>query len=315
MNVTKLLVACLVVGTPALALAQPDPNDGSEAAPDDGSAAPGGGEGGGEAGGAVDASGVPTTVTVGATTALPWTMEQIDRPLTLPKGLIRVQGDLAIAKTTTVTVDAMGNPTTSSGTVEALRLSGGYGVSDVLEVGASYSLALHPFEAKGNLGLNALYGIKEEQKLRIAATAALGLNLDGNKFGFGLGAAVQFHLNNKMMVFTPGNQLVFGFDPTKIILSLPVGFAYQATPNVFVAAQTDLADFGLKPSGSQFIFADLTPLSVSGFYSPSNKMDFGVTISSIDVPHIGDFFAILLTARIFTGPPVAGSAPVPAPAM
>ena len=195
-----------------------------------------------------------------------WSMSIIDRPLNLLKGMIRVSGDLGIAKISITT-----GTTTTSATGIGLGIGAGYGISDKLEAGVGYGISLKEFEAKGPLTLYGLFNITHSEKLRISAGAQVGYNLASEQLGIGAGLAFQYHLGPKMMVYMPPTHLQISLDPTTAAISLPVGFGFQATPNVFAYAQTNLFDIGLKPSGSAFIFADRTPLTVGGSYSPSNK--------------------------------------------
>ncbi len=242
-----------------------------------------------------------------------WPMEIISRPLTLRKGMIRAQGDIGVANIT-VTVPPVPPSTTStttSDTAVSLRVGAGYGVNEKLEIGASYALRLSEFEAKGPLSVYGFYSLKSEAKMRLAADASFTYDLGSETFGIGLGAQFQFHLNEKMMVFTPGQQLRIGLDPTNVAITLPIGFGLQATKNIFASVQTSLATIGIEPSGSAFIFADVTPIQVSAFYSPSNKMDFGLSVGATNVGDFADVFVFLATARLFFGTVPGGAAPAP----
>ncbi len=251
-----------------------------------------------------------------------WSTSIADRPLNLLAGMIRVQGDGLVLK---VNVPAVPPATMSSSSTGAALIAGfGYGISNKLEVGGSYGISVKEFEAKGPLTAYGLFSIKNEEKLRISAGAALTVNLAAdNALGLTGGLAAQYHLNNKMFVYMPPTHLAIGLNPdTSLALNIPVGFGFQATPNIFASAETSLASIGISPSGSAFIFADRTPLTVSAFYSPSNKMDLGVSIGASDIPHIADLFVIGLTARLFFGKvPSSGTAamstitPPPAPTM
>jgi len=236
-----------------------------------------------------------------------WAMEIIKRPLTLKKGMIAARGDLSILKITTVSTGTP--PVTSSATGVALGIGAGYGISDKLEAGISYGLSLKSFEAKGPLSVYGLFSIKDSPKMRVAAGAQFGYNLASEKLGIGAGLAFQYHLNDKMMVYMPPTHLQIGLDPTAVSINLPVGFAFQATPNIHAYAQTNLFDIGIEPSGTAFIFADSIPLTVGAWYSPSNKMDIGASIGAIDLPEIADLFVFTVSARLYLGNvPASGGA-------
>lgn len=228
-----------------------------------------------------------------------WSMSIIDRPLNLLKGMLRIDADLGVLK---INIPAIPPATSgSSSTGVALRVGAGYGISDKLEAGVSYAISLKEFEAKGPLVLYGLFGISHSEKMRISAGASFGYNLASESIGINAGLAFQYHLNEKMMVFMTPTHLSIGLDPTVVSLNLPVGFGFQATPNIFASVTTNLFDIGIKPSGSAFIFADRTPLTLNASYSPSNKMDLGVSIGASNLPDIADLFVFTVYARLYMG--------------
>lgn len=252
-----------------------------------------------------------------------WSMSIIDRPINLLKGMIRVDGDLGVLR---ISIPPIPPATTGvSGTGVSLRAGVGYGVSDKLEVGGSYALSLKEFEAKGPLSFYGLLSLKNETKLRISAGATATLNLAAdNSFGIAMGLAFQYHLNDKIMVYMPPSHVQLGLNPDfSLAVNLPVGAAMQVTPNIFAFLETNLFNIGIEPSGSAFIFADQTPLTLGAFYSPSNKMDLGVSFGMPNVPDVADIFTLLFSARLYFGSvPSSGAAAmssvdtsVPPPAM
>jgi hypothetical protein len=293
-----LIAAAATIAVPVqTAMAQDD------AVPAEGEAAP-------EEAAPEDATGTPTEGAMpeaSGAVAGSWSMSIIDRPLNLLKGMIRVGADLGILK---INIPAIPPATTgSSSTGVGLGIGAGYGVSDKLEAGVSYGISLKEFEAKGPLQLYGLFNIKHSEKMRISAGASFGYNLASETIGIGAGLAFQYHLGPKMMVFMTPTHLAIGLDPTTASINLPVGFGFQATPNIFAAVQTNLFNIGLEPSGSAFIFADSTPLTVSGSYSPSNKMDIGASIGASNLPDIADLFVITVFARMYLGSvPTSGGA-------
>lgn len=295
-----LIAAAATIAVPvSTAIAQDDPVVEGEA----------GAEVSGEA--TVDATGDASAPTVDATvegsTAGSWSMSIIDRPLNVLKGMIRIDADLGVLK---INIPAIPPATTgSSSTGVALRVGAGYGISDKLEAGVSYAISLKEFEAKGPLVLYGLFGISHSEKMRISAGASFGYNLASESIGINAGLAFQYHLNEKMMVFMTPTHLSIGLDPTVVSLNLPVGFGFQATPNIFASVTTNLFDIGIEPSGSAFIFADRTPLTLNASYSPSNKMDIGASIGASNLPDIADLFVFTVYARLYMGSvPASGGA-------
>lgn len=287
-RVSKVLFTSLSLAAMAgTALAQDPPEGEGEEAPAEGEM---GAEMGAEMGGEATADPAAMDPAAAAAATGMWPQEIINRPLTLNKGMIRAQADLAILNVVILTESAVGI---------GLGVGAGYGVSDKLEVGGSYAISLKEFEAKGPLSAYGAFRLMDG-KMKAAAGASITYDLAGESLGLGLGLAFQYNLNEKMALFTPGNQLAIGLDPeTTAGLNLPVGFGFQATPNIFAAVQTNIGSIGIEPSGSAFLFADFIPLTVGAFYSPSNKMDIGASISTIDLPEIADFWAVLLTGRIY----------------
>jgi hypothetical protein len=218
--------------------------------------------------------------------------EIIMRPMTTPAGQITVAGDLFLG---------------FDPTVIGLDASGHYGVSEKLEVNAGYALSLKEFEAKGDLHVEGAFNIMEGN-LGVAAQATLGYNLLLEGIDpLGAGARVRFRLNDKMAVISPGNQLVVTIDAIEILpgaeispifLQLPVGFAMQATPNLYAFVNTNLAIIEISDAETGFIFADFIPLSLGAFFSPGNTMDFGATLDLGDLKADEIDFGIIAHARL-----------------
>jgi hypothetical protein len=241
-----------------------------------------------------DASGAPAdptattpATTVGATgeqAPAAWPGAIIDRPLTLNAGMVAAGGQAALYH--------------STGDVETLGISGAYGVTNELTVGANYEMAVHEFEAKGPLNVLAAYRLANG-KLKAAATVGFSYNFSSETGDLGLGAAVQYNVAPTFAVYTGGNQIGVGIkSPNPITLALPVGVALQATPQVYAFAQTQLASFSIKDSANVYI-SDITPVQVGAFFSPSNTLDIGLAVNFLDVQHAGDAFGVMAAARFF----------------
>lgn len=222
--------------------------------------------------------------------------EIIMRPLTTPASQITVGGDLGIGF----------DPTTMG-----LGLLGSYGVSDKLEVGAGYAFSLKDFEAKGDLTLGGAFNIMEGN-LAVSAQAQTGYNLLAEGIDpLQAGARVRFRLNDKMAIFSPGNQLYITLDPIEIsippaptvefspmFLQLPVGFAYQASPQIYAWALTNAAIIEIQDADSGFLFADFIPLSLGAYFSPSNTMDLGASLDFGDLTADEIDVGITLSGRL-----------------
>ena len=215
--------------------------------------------------------------------------EIIDRPRTTPAGQITVGGDLGYLK--------LGDLNSTG-----LNVGGLYGVNDKLEVGAAYAFTLDEFEIKGDIGLHAAYGILTEGNLTVAADLGFGYSVLAEGLDpLTLGAEVQFKVNDKLAVYTPGGQLGITLegDVKPIALNLPVGVGYQATPQIWAFVDTSIGQIEIADSATVLFGADVIPLGVGGFFSPSNAMDFGARIDFVDLKEVGtDILAITASARL-----------------
>ena len=214
--------------------------------------------------------------------------EIIDRPRTTPAGQITVGADII----SLITVD---------GTPTGLGLSGKYGVNDKLEVGAMYGFSLKEFEIKGDLNIGAAYSLLNAGNLTMSADVMLGYDLlaEGlNPLVAGLEA--QYKLGPQMAVYMPGTHLSVALDgdPKPITFGLPVGFAYQAAPNIHAFAQTELARLSISNSSTVIFGADYIPLTIGAWFSPSNTMDFGAALNWFDLKELSGDPYISLHARL-----------------
>jgi hypothetical protein len=102
-------------------------------------------------------------------------------------------------------------------------------------------------------------------------------------------------------VYTPGGQLGITLegDVKPIALNLPVGVGYQATPQIWAFVDTSIGQIEIADSETVLFGADVIPLGVGGFFSPSNAMDFGARIGFDDLKEAGaDFLTVTASARL-----------------
>jgi hypothetical protein len=288
-----LILAGVIAGGSGVAYAQDASgsgggSDASTAAPGAGSAAP-------------------------AAAATPGGWLQYDsRPLTLPAGKLAVDGILPI-----LALDVG----TGTDTAVGLQVSGTYGINDKLQVGVDFGLELSPdFNASVLIG-RAAYTVLHKDKMDLAVAAALSIGLDSdNVVSLELGGWFRYRVAPKMMIFTgqpttmpipslgfgtgfllgPNPyQLSIGFnDGNPIDFNLPVGFGYQATPNIWLYGQLTIFDIISAGSTtvSDFIFSDFIPLTIGGFYTINDKMEAGLSFGD-DLEHAGDLYAFTLNFR------------------
>jgi hypothetical protein len=258
-------------------------------------------------------AGMEATVSSGGHT-MSWPKEILDRPLTVLKGKIGAELGVIIKHTAGV---AGADGTTSEG----LGLGAAYGISDKLEVGGSYGFTLNELEIKGPLALYGNFSLMNNGKLAVGAGAGLlldfgaldSMNESTTNVAIDAGLAVRYKLAGKFAVFTGnpwapgllGNHLHLGLsgDEAKTF-SFPVGFAFQATHELFAYVTTNLATISLSDPGMDGervrLISDITPLSVGAWYAATTNIDVGATFTFKDLQNAGDDWAITVGARYFT---------------
>jgi len=219
-------------------------------------------------------------------------IEIINRPFTLPSGAWQAGLDLFADKS----FDAIG---TSVGF--------DYGLLNELQVGLSYSFLLKDFEAKGDLALAASYLYLGGDKLSGLAVAGLGYSfLNEGLLPLEVGSLVWYTINPKMAVYAvplltislADEDLGDGGAAVKpIFLALPVNYALQVTSTIYVEVGTELAQINISDSNTLIFGADYIPLSLIGFLSLDNKLDFGAAISWGDLSDDAGAFDLLALVR------------------
>lgn len=296
-KVSRLLIASLTFGFAGTAAAQDAAADGSgEPAPD---AQP-----------PADPNAPMPDPAAATTTASRWSRQELLRPLTLPKGLWYVGLDVV-------------NFTSSFFDPAVIGISAGYGITDDFELALiGYSFATND-AGKGSIGVGVGYNLVRNGsggKLDAAARLTTGFDLAGkinlttnetsaSVSPLDLGVQVRYKVTDKIAVFTPGGQLSIGLDPNVIDLSLPVGVGMEATPELFVSLETNIATINIKDSATAVIFADTTPLQIVGRYNVMPALDvlagLALDLTPPDVgtveTGIGDTLAILVGARYYGG--------------
>jgi hypothetical protein len=295
----KFVLAGLLFTSPAFAQDATTPTEGE-------ATAGGGAEAGaevstGEGGAAVDAS---AAVDGGMAMS---TKSAIDWKLNMPAGKIGVYGGYSILRFSFD--DGMGN--SISGTGDALGIGGGYGVTDKITAGVQYAITPGLFDAdndfKGPLDIFGEFEITTNDKLHVVASADFSLDLCGGRDpmtgdcsttkGLHAGLGLRYKLAPKMALFTGapygpgpvGQHLSVSLeDSGPITFDLPVGFMFQATPELNINAQTSLGRIALSNAGdSAFIGADFFALSVGGLFAVNDKVAVEASLSLPDLKEIG----------------------------
>jgi hypothetical protein len=249
--------------------------------------------------------------------------DQLDtRPLVTPQGKFEVH--LGVPVFALHSTDMMGNSTTD--TFEAMSIGATFGLIDNLQVGADYAFDLHP---KGDISTGIFAGHAAFQALRggnleVAFAASIATNIGGmtTDYELQLGLWARYHLAPKVALFTgqPPVPLTLGGVSNLLsppvayqgqiglnnnqpsVIAAPIGLSLQATPQLFLFAETLLATYVHPGTGSgsteQYIGSDMLPIGVGAWLSPNRQLDLGVTFAD-DLKNASDFYVITVAGRLY----------------
>lgn len=261
-------------------------------------------------------AGTTPTVTATPEPAAPtgWSEQNLDNPVTLPKGVFGAFGDLEILKVNfTNPVDPS---MSSSFTAEFLALGAGFGLTDKITAGLTYAVDIHddggtfPSDDrwKGPLGIYGEYNVMHKDKLSVTAGADFNVDLGNtDDKSINAGLSVKYRVAPKVAVYT-GNPLPLGPAGQHLSISLadmgpidfrvPVGVALQPTPQLFAYADTTLLNIGISNSDTNAIGSDQVgiPVNLGALYRASKGLDVGLMIAD-DLKHAGDAYIIGFTGR------------------
>ena len=306
------LFAAPVLALDADPMADPSTDPAAENPADPGT----GMEGTGMEGDTTGMEGTPTDAT-GAIPAVGWPPSAIDRPYLRGKGSITAGADFALTR---ISITDPMTGISAEATLDAFTLNGTYGITDQISAGALYSISFGlgdtDFEVVGPLTLWGGYQILHKSNLSVAATAAYSINLDNtDDMGISAGLGAKYLLSPKMAVFTGGpfgpvssggllgagpvgNHLNISLeDSGPITFDVPVGFGFQATPQLYAFATTQLASLSISNSDSTFIFADYIPLGLGALFSVNKNIDVAGNFTFGDLKNGVDVFAFTIGAR------------------
>lgn len=156
------------------------------------------------------------------------------RPLTLTARTLRGDVNFAISHLETTVLGV-----TASSTGVGLSLGAGYGIIDDLEVGATViPLTLSP---SFNYNAPSVYGVYRFVRGNIDVGAQLALTFPIDRdFGMRVGVPVLIHLGDGARLDTGAFlDLSFG-DPLGKSLSIPLSFAANINPNLYLGARTGI---------------------------------------------------------------------------
>lgn len=201
-----------------------------------------------------------------------WSTRYIDRPRTLPRGLIEAGAYLDFDRYS-FTAGGM----TSSTTYTNLTGAVSYGVSDQLEVRATYTLTLDEFEAKGPFSIGAALGLLEGPlAVALAGDFVYDLNLEYGEIG--VGARARYKVAPNLSIYSQSQLVITVISDAELKpanLRLPVGVGFQLNDQLYLYGETELAVLDLKDSQTLALFADYIPFYAGGVFSLSKKLEVG----------------------------------------
>lgn len=201
-----------------------------------------------------------------------WSTRYIDRPRTLPRGLIEAGGYLDFDRYS-YTFDGE----TSSTTYTNLTGAVSYGVSDQLEVRATYTLTLDEFEAKGPFSVGAALGLLEGPlAVALAGDFVYDLNLEYGEIG--VGGRARYKVAPNLSIYSQRQLVITVISDAELKpanLRLPVGVGFQLNDQLYLYGETELAVLDLKDSQTLALFADYIPLYAGAVFSLSKKLEVG----------------------------------------
>ncbi|HAN31005.1 MAG TPA: hypothetical protein DCQ06_05355 [Myxococcales bacterium] len=200
------------------------------------------------------------------------------RPLTLPGGTWSASADIGLSNS----FESIG-----------MGLKGAYAVNDEVQINLGYNLALQEFELGKGLDLGVNYGVLNDGNFRLAPSMSLPLNFgDGDTLPvINIGVDARFNLmNDKLALYFGHDLLQIGIadGQSGYAINIPVGAGYQINANINLRLDLWLATIA---DGNTTSIADATPVTLTGVYAISNKMDVGMR-ASMDAQNAGDTLSI-----------------------
>ncbi len=222
----------------------------------------------------------------------------IARPLTLPKGLAMLGAD-AIANNDLSSM--LGAPIV------------GYGITDKLDVQVPYTFATRELEGRGSVAVDVGYAVVRgalDGKLEMVARVRGGYDTLGEAATpLMVGLHAQYNATPWLALISgvPGTQQIRislqedAAMATPVDVSLPFGVGIQATPELYLQADTKLVTVNISDSANALLFKDTTPASLTAVYNVINALDVQAAIGTDLSNAPGDNLFFLLGARYYAG--------------
>jgi hypothetical protein len=239
-----------------------------------------------------------------------WPEPISDRPYTLNGGMLEVHGSLPILK------DGQGG--------DSLVVFGGgasFGVSDQIEIGGDYAFLVSPnTDAAGIFAGHLLYRLVHNDHMSAAIGGAVVYSHAADGFIVAGGLDLRFRFSKELSLYTgtggvpicgtcvsilgpvTGQAVIAvpnGGGDTAFYLNLPVGLAFQASPQFYLFADTSLATLLLSPRSDSLVeFGDYIGFHGGAWITASKNLEIGGSFAD-DLKHAGDLYLIEVNARIF----------------
>lgn len=222
----------------------------------------------------------------------------IARPLTLPAGLV-----------------AMGADAGANHDLSAISAAPivGIGVTDELEVQIPYAFALHDFEGRGSITIDAGYAFLRgalDGKLEVVARVRGAYDTLGSAATpLGIGVHAQYNVTPWLAIISgvPGTQqlritLEDTDEMTKPIdVSLPLGIGVQPTETLYLQLDTKAIQFALSDSETLVFGRDIVPVALTVVWNAIPALDLQAAVATDLANEPSDSLAFLLGARFYAG--------------
>lgn len=241
-----------------------------------------------------------------------WPQAVADRPTTLNQGMIEFRGDVAVF--------GFSSSGSSSDTFSLAGIGASVGISDAIEIGGDYAFQVSP-------DVDAAGVLAGHLQLRLAhggpLSASLGISTlyshsaDGIVLAGGLNVRYRFSPQVSLYTMTSGvplcggclkvlgpvtGQFLIGIPShggdTEVVLNLPVGLGIQASPEVYLYAETSLATIQLAPSSDSIASGgDYLGINAGAWFAANKQLDLGISFAD-DLKHASDLYLVELAAKI-----------------
>lgn len=216
---------------------------------------------------------------------------RIDRPRVLPNKVLQAHAELGFTR-----VDLAGSSTSFT----VLNFGGAVGLMEgKLEAGLITGIVLDPdTDLTKQVQLHGAYVLKEQKKWAVAGELKITFDFNDGAdtfAGFSLGGRGIYRLNDKMAILGGQDFVELSGGADDLNINLNIGFLYQFTPKISAEAHTQIASLAVAGdlNDTTVIFADATPLTLTGYWSMDNKLDAWLGLA-IDINNIGDAQQILV---------------------